>query len=85
MMYRAFSLLFSTLGGLLAGKIFTLLWQKTSGNDEAPRPDDTDFSWREVLVAATIQGAIAGLVRAAVQRGGAQGVRKATGSWPGDT
>ncbi|WP_344821420.1 DUF4235 domain-containing protein [Actinocorallia longicatena] len=42
----------------------------------------TPTSPGEVLIAATVQGAIAGAVRAAVQRGGAQGVRKATGSWP---
>jgi len=84
MIYRGLSLLFSTLGGIVAGKVFTLVWQKTAGQDEPPRPDDRDFSWKQVLIASTIQGAIFGVVRAAVQRAGAQGVRKATGSWPGD-
>ncbi|GAB2850625.1 hypothetical protein GCM10022221_57570 [Actinocorallia aurea] len=84
MMYRSLSLLFSSLGALAAGKAFGLVWQKAAGAKEPPRPDDTDFTWAQVLVAATLQGAIAGFTRAAVQRAGAQGVRKVTGSWPGD-
>ncbi|SNR82863.1 Protein of unknown function [Actinomadura mexicana] len=35
-------------------------------------------------MAAAIQGAVFGLVKAATQRAGAHGVRKATGHWPGD-
>ncbi|MEO5873500.1 MAG: DUF4235 domain-containing protein [Streptosporangiaceae bacterium] len=84
MIYRGLSLLFGSLGGMLAGKVFALIWQKASGQDEPPRPDDQDFNWRQILIAATLQGAVFGLVRAAVQRAGAQDVRKVTGSWPGD-
>ena len=37
-----------------------------------------------MLLAATIQGAIFGVVKAAVDRGGATGYRKVTGEWPDD-
>jgi hypothetical protein len=37
-----------------------------------------------VLVAAALQGAIFALVRAALDRGLAEAVRKLTGSWPGE-
>ena len=40
--------------------------------------------WGEVLVAATVQGAIFALVKAAVDRATAEGTRKLTGVWPGD-
>ena len=40
--------------------------------------------WREVLLAAALQGAIFGLVKAAVDRGAAEGTRKVTGVWPGE-
>jgi hypothetical protein len=43
---------------------------------------DPDRSWREVLIAAGVQGAVFGLVKAAVDRGGAAGLRKITGTWP---
>ena len=36
------------------------------------------------LPAAALQGAIFALVKAAVDRGGAEGFRKLTGVWPGD-
>jgi hypothetical protein len=37
-----------------------------------------------VLVAAALQGAIFSLVRAAVNRGAAEGTRRLTGYWPGE-
>jgi len=84
MTYRAISLLFSSLGGLLAGLLFKQIWKRAAGQDDAPDADDQNYSWKQVLVAAAAQGAIYGLVKAAVQRAGAQGVRKTTGHWPGD-
>jgi hypothetical protein len=51
---------------------------------EAPEATDEDFGWTEVLIAATVQGAIFGLVKAAIDRGGATGYRKLTGRWPDD-
>src|SRR5439155_468684 len=39
-------------------------------------------SWTEILIAAALQGAIFAIVKAAVDRGSAKGVRQLTGSWP---
>jgi chorismate-pyruvate lyase len=39
---------------------------------------------REVLLAAALQGAIFAATKAAIDRLGAQGFTKLTGSWPGD-
>jgi len=36
------------------------------------------------VFAAALQGAIFGLVKAAVDRGAAEGTRKVPGVWPGD-
>jgi Protein of unknown function (DUF4235) len=52
--------------------------------DDAPKATDADRSWREVLLAATLQGAIFGLVKAAVDRGTAEGTCKVTGVSPGE-
>jgi hypothetical protein len=82
--YRLMSLAFSVLGGLLAGAVFKQVWKLAARQDDAPDADDGDRTWREVLIAAALQGAIFGLVKAAVQRSGAQAVRKTTGHWPGD-
>ena len=53
-----------------------------AGEDEAPEATAEEYSWAEVLAAAALQGAIFAVVKAAVDRGGAVGVRKLTGSWP---
>ena len=84
MFYKPLGMLVSVLGGLAAGLAFKKVWQLATGEDEPPQATDQDFGWREVLVAATVQGAIFGVVKAAIDRGGAVGYRRLTGSWPGD-
>ncbi len=83
-LYKPVSILISVLGGVLAGTIFKQVWKVAFGEDDAPQATDADRGWREVLLAAALQGAIFGLVKAAVDRGAAEGTRKVTGVWPGD-
>jgi Protein of unknown function (DUF4235) len=78
------SILVSVLGGVLAGAIFKRVWKVAFNEDDAPKASDADRGWREILLAATLQGAIFGLVKAAVDRGTAVGTRKVTGVWPGE-
>ena len=68
----------------LAGAIFKQVWKVAFNEDDAPKATDADRGWREILLAATLQGAIFGLVKAAVDRGTAEGTRKVTGVWPGE-
>jgi predicted metal-dependent enzyme (double-stranded beta helix superfamily) len=84
LLYKPFSMLVSVLGGVLAGAVFKRVWKLAAGEDEAPNATDAQRGWREVLLAATLQGAIFALVKAAVDRGAAEGVRKFTGTWPGE-
>jgi Protein of unknown function (DUF4235) len=83
-LYKSVSIVVSVLGGMLAGAIFKQVWKLAADEDEAPKATDVRRGWREVLVAATIQGAIFGLVKAALDRGTAEGTRKLTGVWPGE-
>ena len=83
-LYKPMGMLVSVLGGVLAGVIFKRVWKVAFKEDDAPKATDADRSWREILLAATLQGAIFGLVKAAVDRGTAEGTRKLTGVWPGD-
>jgi Protein of unknown function (DUF4235) len=83
-LYKPVGMLVSVLGGVLAGAIFKQVWKVALSEDDAPRATDADRSWREVLLAAALQGAIFGLVKAAVDRGAAEGTRKVTGVWPGE-
>ena len=83
-LYKTVSIVVSVLGGMLAGAIFKQVWKLAADEDDAPKATDARRGWREVLLAATIQGAIFGLVKAALDRGTAEGARKLTGVWPGD-
>jgi hypothetical protein len=68
--------------GALAGLLFKQVWKLVGHDDDAPNATDEDRAWGEILLAAAIQGAIFATVKAAVERAGASGVRKATGEWP---
>ncbi len=83
-LYMPFSIAFSVLGGVLAGAIFKQIWKRISDEEESPKALESEYGWREILPAAALQGAIFALVKAVIQRGGARGVQKATGYWPGD-
>jgi hypothetical protein len=69
---------------VLAGAVFKRVWKIAAREDDAPEATDARRGWREVLLAAALQGAIFGLVKAAVDRGVATGTRRVTGVWPGD-
>jgi hypothetical protein len=82
--HKPVSILLSVLGGLLAGVIFKQVWKLAAREDDAPKATDARRRWREILPAAALQGAIYALVKAAVDRGAAEGTRKLTGIWPGE-
>jgi uncharacterized protein DUF4235 len=85
LLYKPFGLLASVLGGLLAGAMFKRLWRGIADEEEAPSAKDRDRTWREVLAAAAIQGALFGGVKALIDRAGATGFARVTGVWPGKT
>ncbi|HEX7744350.1 MAG TPA: DUF4235 domain-containing protein [Micromonosporaceae bacterium] len=81
--YRPVGTVLGLAAGALAGLVFKQVWKITAGDDDAPDAMDEERSWGEILAAAAIQGAIFAVVRAAVDRAGAVGVRRLTGNWPG--
>ncbi len=82
-LYKPLGLLISVAGGITAGALFSRVWTLATGQDDAPEATDQHRHWREVLVAAGVQGAVFGVVKAVLDRGGAVGFRKVTGIWPG--
>ncbi|MFC7303335.1 DUF4235 domain-containing protein [Streptomyces monticola] len=82
LLYKPFALLLGALSGAIAGALFKKLWALAGGEREAPRPTDRDRSWREVIPAAALEGATFAAVKAAVERGGAEGFHRVTGKWP---
>jgi Protein of unknown function (DUF4235) len=84
LVYRPFGLLVSVLGSVLAGMLFKQMWKRAAGKDDPPKARESEYGWREILAAAALQGAVFGLIKAAVDRSGARAFEKLTGSWPGD-
>jgi hypothetical protein len=80
--YKPIGLAGGALAGLIAGAAFKQLWRLASGSREAPHATDPTKGWTEILLAAAVQGAVFGLVKAAVDRGGAHAVKSLTGRWP---
>lgn len=79
LLYKPLSLAISALGGVLAGAVFKKSWQAISGEPEAPKATSTEHRVREVLLAAALQGAIFGVIKAALDRGGAEAYERTTG------
>src|SRR4029453_10574379 len=81
--YKPVGLLLGAGAGMVSGLIFKQVWKVAGHDDDAPNAPDEDRGWTEILVAAALQGAIFAVVKAAVDRAGAVGMRKTTGRWPG--
>ena len=84
-LYQPFGLLFSVLGGVIAGALFKRMWRAVTHEDDGPDAKDLERGWGEIVAAAAVQGAIFGTVKAVVDRAGAKGFERATGTWPGNT
>ncbi len=83
-LYKPIGLVLSVLSGVLASFVFSKVWQAVTGEEDAPKATERHRGWGDVLGAAALQGAVFGLVKAGVDRGGASGFRRLTGTGPGD-
>jgi Protein of unknown function (DUF4235) len=82
--YRPFGLVSGIVGGLVAGVVFKQVWKRVGNHDDAPDALQAEYRWRELLLAAALQGAVYAVVKAAVDRAGAKAFERWTGEWPGD-
>ncbi len=78
MLSRPLGLLIGVAGGNAASAILTRVWRLVTGAGDAPQATDRDHGWWEVLVAAGVQGAVVGVVKAASDRGAAARLGKFT-------
>jgi Protein of unknown function (DUF4235) len=85
-LYRPWGLIGSLVGGLIAGQVFQQVWKRLAPGDQedAPKPLESEYRLRQILVAALVQGAIFSVVKALINRGGARLFQRWTGEWPGD-
>jgi hypothetical protein len=80
--YKPVGALLGVAAGVIAGALFKQAWRLIAGEGDAPDATDEERGWGEILAAAALQGAIFAIVKAALDRGGATGVRKVVGTWP---
>jgi hypothetical protein len=85
-LYRPVGLVSSLVAGLIAGWLFDMVWKHATPGPEvdAPQPLQSEYSLKQIIPAAAVQGAIFAVVRALVNRGGARAFERWTGEWPGD-
>lgn len=81
--YKPVGLALGAASGVIAGAVFKQAWKVLEGEGDAPDATDEDRPWKQILLAAAIQGAIFAVVKASVDRSGAVAIRRLTGSWPG--
>lgn len=84
-LYRPVGIVSSIAGGLIASMLFKQIWKRVSRGDDAdpPTPLQSEYAFKEILLAALLQGAIFAAVKAIIQRQGAKGFQRVTGEWPG--
>lgn len=68
-MPRPVSAALGMAGGLIAGLLFKQAWKLVAGQEDTPDAGDLERGWGEILIAAAIEGAIAGAVKAALNHG----------------
>ena len=85
-LYRPWGLAASLIGGVVAGQVFQQVWKRLDpdSSGDPPKPLQSEYRLRKILVAALVQGAIFSVVRALINRGGARAFERWTGEWPGD-
>jgi hypothetical protein len=82
--FKPFALLLGVLAGALASKVFEQVWKRVDPANAAPDPTQKEAGWAKVLSSSAVRGVIYAVVTAAMRRGGAVAVEKATGTWPGE-
>jgi hypothetical protein len=77
------SLISGLLAGLLGRRLFEGLWGLVD-EEEPPDPEHREISWRKLVIAHALSGAVFGAIRGAVDHAARVSFYRATGSWPGE-
>jgi hypothetical protein len=83
LMFIPVSALSGILAGIVAKKLFDLLWRGVD-EQEAPKPDQRAATFGKLVAALVVEGAVFRLVRGLVDRGARVGYARVTGRWPGE-
>ncbi len=86
LLYKPWGIVGSFAAAFLAQKIFQAIWVKAVpiDTDDPPKPLESEYGWKQIIIAAAIQGMIFTTVKAVFQRLTARGFERWSGEWPGD-
>ncbi|HZV73198.1 MAG TPA: DUF4235 domain-containing protein [Conexibacter sp.] len=82
LLYKPFGLLAGIAGGMLARRIFDVVWARID-DAEPPTATTEQASLPRIVGAAALQGATFAATRAAADRAGARAFQHLFGIWPG--
>lgn len=83
LLYKPFGITFGLLGGLVARRLFNVLWSRVDDR-EPPKPTTKDTSMARLLGAEGLRAATFAITRAAFDRAGARTFFHVSGRWPGE-
>jgi hypothetical protein len=85
-LYQPWGFAISLAAGLVAGQVVQQVWKRVDpdSSEDPPKPLQSEYGLRKILLAALVQGAVFAVVRALMNRGGARAFERWTGEWPGD-
>ena len=83
LLYIPFAIVAGRVASKATGGILKGLWRSLAGETEMPKAMEEHRGWAEVVVAATLAGAVSAGVKAFVDRAFATGFARGTGVWPG--
>ena len=82
-MFMPFSIAVGLLAGIAGRKAFEQVWGLVD-DEEPPTPKHSEPSWKKLVAALIVEGAIFRVVRGLVDRASRTGFARMTGTWPGE-
>ncbi len=83
LLYKPFGIIIGLGAGILARQLFNQIWGHIDDR-EPPKATTQETTWKRLLMATAIQGAVLATTKAIVNRSGAKGFSWLTGTWPGE-
>jgi hypothetical protein len=83
LLYKPFGIIVGLFAGFLSKKLFDLIWGLFD-KEEPPKATTAETTWTKLIAATALQAVTFKVTRAAVNRAGAKGFERLTGTWPGD-
>lgn len=78
---------FRVIGGFLAGKAATFIFERVWGmidKQESPGTDQRAVRWSKLIISLALEGAVFRVVRGSFDRGSRVLFSRLTGTWPGE-